>query len=171
MWPPFNWKGSQWSAYIAYLQWGMGFPGGAGGNRRPKRHKSDPWVGKMPRRREWQPIPVFLPGKFQGQRSLAGYIPRGRKESDMTEGLSMPSEGQKWTASVVGNQKGGGGGGRWQQRETKLWDGLGFLSFFLFKLREEFWRRQSVFRYIQGTHLLWPGRSKLPLFLDSKNLH
>ena len=152
MWPPFNWKGSQWSAYIAYLQWRMGFPGGASGKestcqcRRPKRRKLDPLVGKMPRRREWQLIPVFLPGKFQGQRSLAGYIPRGRKESDMTKGLSMHSEGQKWTASVVGDQK-GGGGGRWQQRETKLWDGLGFLSFFFFKLREEFWRRQSVFRY------------------------
>ena len=34
----------------------------------------DPWVGKIPWRREWQPTPVFLPGKFYGQRSLAGYI-------------------------------------------------------------------------------------------------
>ena len=79
----------------------MGFPGGASGKestcqcRRPKRRKLDPLVGKMPWRREWQLIPVFLPGKFQGQRSLAGYIPRGRKESDMTKGLSMHSEGQK----------------------------------------------------------------------------
>ena len=32
-----------------------------------------PWVGKIPWRREWQPTPVFLPGEFQGQRSLAGY--------------------------------------------------------------------------------------------------
>ena len=31
------------------------------------------WVGKISWRREWQPIPVFLPGEFQGQRSLAGY--------------------------------------------------------------------------------------------------
>ena len=23
----------------------------------------DPWVGKIPWRREWQPIPVFLPGQ------------------------------------------------------------------------------------------------------------
>ena len=36
-------------------------------------------------RREWQPTPVFLPGEFQGQRSLAGYSPWGRRESDMTE--------------------------------------------------------------------------------------
>ena len=35
--------------------------------------------------RKWQPPPVFLPGKFLGQRSLAGYSPWGRKELDMTE--------------------------------------------------------------------------------------
>ena len=38
-----------------------------------------PWVGKIPRRRAWQPTPVFLPGKFHGQRSLEGYSPRGLK--------------------------------------------------------------------------------------------
>ena len=32
--------------------------------------------------------PVFLPGKFYGQRSLASYSPWGRKESDTTERLS-----------------------------------------------------------------------------------
>ena len=32
-----------------------------------------PWVGKTPWRREWQPTPVFLPGEFHGQSSLAGY--------------------------------------------------------------------------------------------------
>ena len=37
--------------------------------------------------RKWQPTPVFLPGKSHGYRSLAGYIPLGRKELDMTEGL------------------------------------------------------------------------------------
>ena len=33
----------------------------------------DPWVGKIPWRKEWQPTPVFLPGEFHGQRRLAGY--------------------------------------------------------------------------------------------------
>jgi len=37
----------------------------------------DSCVGKIPRRREWQPTPVFLPGESHGQRSLAGYIPWG----------------------------------------------------------------------------------------------
>ena len=35
--------------------------------------------------REWLPIPVFLPGEFHGQRSLAGYSPWGHKKLDTTE--------------------------------------------------------------------------------------
>ena len=38
-------------------------------------------------RRKWQPTPVLLSGKFHGPRSLVGYSPWGRKESDMTEWL------------------------------------------------------------------------------------
>ena len=37
--------------------------------------------------KETAPTPVFLPGEFHGQRSLAGYSPWGHKESDMTECL------------------------------------------------------------------------------------
>ena len=37
----------------------------------------DPWVGKIPWRRAWQPTPVFLPGESRGQRSLGGYGPWG----------------------------------------------------------------------------------------------
>ena len=40
------------------------------------------WVGKIPWRREWLPTAVFLPGESHGQRSLVGYRPWGRKESD-----------------------------------------------------------------------------------------
>ena len=47
-----------------------------------RRHGFDPWVGKIPWRRKWQPTPVFLPGESDGQRSLAGYSPRGHKESE-----------------------------------------------------------------------------------------
>ena len=58
----------------------------------------DPWVRKIPWRREWQPTPVFLPGESHGQRSLAGYSPWGRKESDTTEKLNnknwVPSTGR-----------------------------------------------------------------------------
>ena len=69
----------------------LGFPGGAGGKepachcRRHKRRRFDPWAGNIPRRRAWQPTPVFLPGESYRQRSLAGYSPQGHTESDTTE--------------------------------------------------------------------------------------
>ena len=62
-------------------------------------------VRKIPWRRKLQPIPVFLSGKFHRQRSLAGYSPRGRKESDMTEQLSMPTgeeiPGEKYFHHII----------------------------------------------------------------------
>ena len=54
------------------------------GGQRALLSRFDPWVGKIPWRRKWQPTPVLLPGKSHGQRSLVGYSPWGRKESDMT---------------------------------------------------------------------------------------
>ena len=65
--------------------------------RLPRRHYSkeptcqcrrlgfNPWVGKIPWRRKWQPTPVFLPGKSHEQRGLMGYSPWGHKELDRTE--------------------------------------------------------------------------------------
>ena len=44
-----------------------------------RRPRFDSWVGKIPWISKWQPIPVFLPGKSHGQRSLGGYSPRGRE--------------------------------------------------------------------------------------------
>ena len=53
--------------------------------RRCLRLEFDPWVGKIPWRRKWQPTLVFLPGKSHGQRSLVGCSPWGRKESGTAE--------------------------------------------------------------------------------------
>ena len=50
-----------------------------------KRCGFNPWVGKTPWKRKWQPTSVFLPGKFPGQRSLVDCNPWDRKETDMTE--------------------------------------------------------------------------------------
>ena len=67
------------------------FPDGTSGKepacqcRRHKRQRFSPWIGKISWRREWQPTPVFLLGESHGQRSLQGYSPWGRKESDTTE--------------------------------------------------------------------------------------
>ena len=52
-------------------------------------------VQKIPWRRKWQPIPVFLPGESQGRGSLVGYSPQGRKESDTAERLHFHLESMK----------------------------------------------------------------------------
>ena len=65
-----------------------GFPGGASDSAGNVSRGFDPWVGKIPWRRAWQPTPVFLPGESHGQRGLAGCSPRGRKESD-TRGSNL----------------------------------------------------------------------------------
>ena len=94
---------SKWCMQVAQLpkpEWGavmiswfsgyilvMSFPGAISDflkkTHLPKQETQQTWfdrlVGKIPWSRKWQPIPVFLPGKFHGQRSLAGYSPLGHK--------------------------------------------------------------------------------------------
>ena len=53
------------------------------------RTRFDPWVGKIPWRRKWQPTLLFLSRKSHGWRSLAGYSPWGCKELDTTEVTSL----------------------------------------------------------------------------------
>ena len=66
-----------------------GFPGGSEGKAfacNTGDPSSIPGLGRSPGE-GMQPTPVFLPGKSHGQRSLVGYSPWGRKESDTTERL------------------------------------------------------------------------------------
>ena len=57
---------------------------------------SIPESGRPPGGRgKWQPTPGFLGGKFHGQRSLAGYSPWGRKQSDATECAHILHNGRK----------------------------------------------------------------------------
>ena len=74
-------KGVGTHAHLCHL------PGGSDGEKAPAMRKTgfSPGAGKILCRREWQPTPVFLPGEFLGQRSLAGYSPQGHKEWDTTE--------------------------------------------------------------------------------------
>ena len=62
----------------------------------------DPWVGQIPWRREWLLTPEFFPGESYGQRSLAGYSPRDRKEVDMTEWLAHTSDHQAFSPLFLG---------------------------------------------------------------------
>ena len=81
-----------------------GFPAGSDG-KEPACKEGDwgsiPGFGKILWRREWQSTPVFLPGEFYGQRSLAGYSPWGRKESDRTERVTLTFFGKIMTESVI----------------------------------------------------------------------
>ena len=49
----------------------------------------DPWMGKIPWRKEWLPTPVFFPGEFHGQRSLTDYSPWDHRELHTTDQLTL----------------------------------------------------------------------------------
>ena len=93
--PPLKSLSSERPSTYWLLSLREGFPGGTSGkeptcqcrgwssqSQRRKRCGFDPWVGKIPCRRAWQPTPVFLPGKSHGQRSLTGYSLQSHTESE-----------------------------------------------------------------------------------------
>ena len=78
----------------------VGFPGGSlveasAWNARIPRF--DPWIGKIPWRRKWQPTPVLLPGESHGGRSLHGVAKSRTRLSDFT--FTLP---KKFGCSCLG---------------------------------------------------------------------
>ena len=71
----------EWKVYYSELEYGI----------------FDPWVGKIPCRRERLPTPVFWPGEFHGQ-----YSPWGHKELDVTEQLLHTSSAYILKKLIVG---------------------------------------------------------------------
>ena len=49
-----------------------------------RKHEFDPWVGKIPWSRKWQPTPILLPGTLHGQRSRVGYSPWGHSQTQQS---------------------------------------------------------------------------------------
>ena len=78
--------------YYSHLVYYIWFPSGSD-DKESAYNSGDsgsfPGSGRCSWRREWPPTPVFLPGESHGQRTLIGYSPWGRKESDMTEQLQF----------------------------------------------------------------------------------
>ena len=74
----------------------------------------NPWVGKIPWRKKWQPTLVFLPGEFHGQRSLVGYSSWGGKDSDMTNTFQrvyiLTVTRPKWRQTKSSNEQSGRSG-------------------------------------------------------------
>ena len=72
----------------------LGFPGGASGKEPPcqcRRHKRclfNPWVGRIPWRRAWQPTPAFLPGESHRQRSQWATVHRVGKSGHNRNNLT-----------------------------------------------------------------------------------
>jgi len=64
-----------------------------------RRPEFEPWVQKMPWRREWHSNPVFLPRELHGQR--VGYNSQGCKQSGTTECLAQPPQ----LKSIMKNDK------------------------------------------------------------------
>ena len=84
-----HWKIPAWHTYpmsVPLLSF-AGFPWwlSSGESASPcRKHKFNPWVGKIPWRRKWQPTPGLLTRKSHGQRSLASYSSWGHKGLDTT---------------------------------------------------------------------------------------
>ena len=79
-----------WSIIYPKCEIYIYFPGGSVVKNPPANagdagDRFNPWVVKISWRREWLTIPVFWPGEFQGQRSLAGYSPWDHKELDVAK--------------------------------------------------------------------------------------
>ena len=82
----------------------MDFPGAPSGTEptcQSRRHRFNPWVRKIPWTNEWQPVPVILPGKSHGPRSLVGYSPWGLKELGTTEQAHTPPGQQLCRVDVI----------------------------------------------------------------------
>ena len=75
-WTRLKWLNTRRHIHIHILDI-TGFPSGTSIKNPPANAGDmrgfDPWIGKIPWRRAWQPTPVFLPGESHGQRSVVGY--------------------------------------------------------------------------------------------------
>ena len=67
---------AEWAPKVRVIKYPLTWGGGSGNVF---------FLPTIPWRRKWQPIPVFLPGESQGQRSLVGCRLWGHTELDTTE--------------------------------------------------------------------------------------
>ena len=95
------------SSFSNIINQNLGFPGGSV-VKKPHLPMTemgvDPWVRKIPRRRKWQPTPVFKPGELHGKRSLEGPSPWGsqsRTRLSMYPQSEFTSEANKRHTGVL----------------------------------------------------------------------
>ena len=126
--------------------------------------KFDPWVGKIPLKKKWQPAPVFLSRESHGQRSLGGYSPWGGQELDMTEHTHAHTQThtQDWNTAVhawhnrkrISSLRVGKGVSQ-ELMEGKIWSV--FNHFLLWSWNQRFVSSSYRFLLPEWTRkLLWP---------------
>ena len=121
------------------------------------------WVTAILRRRQWHPTPVLLPGKSHGWRSLVGWSPWGREESDMTEQLhfhalekEMATHSSVLAWRIPGTAESGGLLCMESHRVGNNWSDLGAAA-----LQLQFsWSRSETGHLFICYHKLWPIHAK-----------
>ena len=107
---------SEYSGLIAFRMDWFDLQGTLESSPAPQFESVNSLVLSLLQRRQWQPTPVLLPGKFHGQRSLVGCSPWGREDSDTTERLHFhfslscmgEGNGNPLQCSCLENPKDGG---------------------------------------------------------------
>ena len=134
-----------------------------------RRHGIDPRVRKIAWRRKWQPPSVFLPVKFHGQRSLAGYSPWGCKESDTSERLRhtyihLPRDAEAVWGQLPGSCLG-------QQLAVLCLDGGAMKTGpILFQLRDFSYDTSSLWACLLIPKMrIWPRQNSRSPALESTN--
>ena len=98
-----------WWIERLFLKVLKGFPGGSDGKKKIclqcKRPGFNPWVEKIPWRRNSNPLQSSCLENPQRQRSLRGCSPRGHKELDTTEQLSVRAHTHTHTHTGVARNK------------------------------------------------------------------
>ena len=61
----------------------------------------DPWIGKIPWSKKWQPTPVFFLGNLHTE-ELGGLHPWGHKELDTTEHVQIHSLEKVFLSQRIG---------------------------------------------------------------------
>ena len=104
-----------------------------------RRHRFNPWVGKISWSRKWQTTPVVLPGKYHGQRSLGGYSPPGHKTVEHDWATKLCSQDFSVNVTLYASR---------EVSPNVFWDNLASgVCFCLVLIETFFFKKSTLLRY------------------------
>ena len=129
--------------------------------------KQEMWVGKIPSRKKWLPIPVFLPGKSHRQSSLVGYsvhwVTRVRHNWATKQQLTLRVASGRLQPRCICSCTLHHRGGNWDSSAVNLEGGGRCLGKGLVFLRQDLWMGSALWAlgvYIsKGFHCLGTNRA------------